>query len=461
MDDDRVAIFLPKQFEWVIALFATSLAGGVVVPINHVLKTRQVIHILRNSGARYIVTTKSRFAGLIREMNVDGDVRPILCDSDKKNESFASLQQTTAKPLPDRLETDLAAIFYTSGSTGLPKGVVLSHRNLVAGAQSVSSYLEHDSSDRILALLPLSFDAGFSQITTGFFSGASVTLLDFLLPNDVIALCREREITAITGVPALWAQLAAKDWPESASASIRYFANTGGKMPGTLLKRLQEIFPHAKPFLMYGLTEAFRSTFLPPDEIVRRPDSIGKAIPNARILVVRADGTECDVDEPGELVHVGPLVSLGYWNDEERTRQRFRPAPSGLTKFDHRRAVYSGDIVRKDADGFLYFIGRNDDMLKTSGYRISPTEIEEVAYDSGLVREAAAIGTPDETLGHRIILLVVPVSKRDTEALIAHYREQVAGYMVPREIRWLNKLPRTPNGKLDRAKMSADLVEEN
>jgi acyl-CoA synthetase (AMP-forming)/AMP-acid ligase II len=288
----------------------------------------------------------------------------------------------------------MAAILYTSGSTGKPKGVVLSHRNLIVGAESVSQYLQNSAQDVILAVLPLSFDAGLSQLTTAFNVGAHVVLMNYLLPNDVVRLCAKHRVNGLTCVPPLWNQLADQKWPDEVRSALRYFANTGGRMPKLTLKKLRNCFPTARPYLMYGLTEAFRSTYLDPAEIDKRPDSIGKAIPNAEILVVRPDGSRCVPGEEGELVHRGGLVALGYWKDPARTAERFRPVPeqTGNAWRTKETAVFSGDTVVSDAEGFLYFIGRKDEMIKTSGYRVSPTEIEEVAYDSGLVGDAVAMG---------------------------------------------------------------------
>ena len=235
------------------------------------------------------------------------------------------------------IDLDIAAILYTSGSTGRPKGVVLSHRNLIAGAESVASYLGNTADDVLLAALPLSFDAGFSQLTTAFAVGAHVILMNYLLPGDVPRLCARHGVTGLTCVPPLWIQIAEQKWPEEARASLRYFANTGGRMPKPTLDKLREVFPSAKPFLMYGLTEAFRSTYLDPAEVDRRPDSIGKAIPDAEILVVRPDGSPCDPGEEGELVHRGPHVALGYWNDPARTAERFRPVPGRERALAHTR----------------------------------------------------------------------------------------------------------------------------
>ena len=304
----------------------------------------------------------------------------------------------------------MAAILYTSGSTGLPKGVVLTHRNLIVGAESVSHYIGNTADDVILSVLPLSFDAGFSQLTTAFNVGAHVVLMNYLMAGDVVRLCERHGVTGLTCVPPLWIQIAQQTWPEEVGGRLRYFANTGGRMPKTTLDKLRALFPKARPYLMYGLTEAFRSTYLDPSEVDRRPDSIGKAIPNAEILVVRPDGTLCDPGEEGELVHRGPLVALGYWDDPERTAERFRPAPGHDAPWRApEMAVWSGDTVVRDEEGFLYFVGRADEMIKTSGYRVSPTEVEEAAYATGLVRDAVALGIDDPALGQKVALVVTGV----------------------------------------------------
>ncbi len=260
--------------------------------------------------------------------------------------------------------------------------------------------------------------------------GAHVVLANYLVARDLVSLCARHQVTGLTCVPPLWIQLMDQEWPVEATRSLRYFANTGGKMPATTLKRLRDTFPGADPYLMYGLTEAFRSTYLDPAEVDRRGDSIGKAIPNAEILVLRPDGTPCAAGEEGELVHRGPLVALGYWDDPERTAQRFRPLPATASWQAPELAVWSGDTVVADEEGFLYFVGRTDEMIKTSGYRVSPTEIEEAAYRTGLVRDAVALGIPEEGLGHRVVL-VASGEVLDPAELLRTLRRDLPLFMVP------------------------------
>ena len=462
---DRVGIYLEKRIETVVASFGAPAAGGVFVPMNPLLKPEQVAFIAQDCDVRVLVTSSQRLQQLLPVLphcpqlrhvvlTEPGPAAPALPPGVAVH-SWAELLGAAPADAHRIIDTDMAAILYTSGSTGRPKGVVLSHRNMVAGAKSVASYLDNGPGDTLLAALPLSFDAGFSQLTTAFHSGARVVLLNYLLPRDVLnALARER-VTGLTAVPPLYIQLTPLDWPAEIGEHLRYFANTGGRMPRETLTALRERVPKAKPFLMYGLTEAFRSTYLPPEQVDRRPDSIGKAIPNAEILVLREDGSECAADEPGELVHRGALVGQGYWNDAEKTAERYKllpGRPGGLMLPEY--AVFSGDTVRRDTEGFLYFIGRRDEMIKSSGYRISPTEVEELVYSTQLVGECVAFGVEHATLGQAIQVIATPppgAATLDVAALQAACRQCMPAYMVPAGIEPVaGPLPRSPNGKIDR-----------
>jgi len=469
---ERVAVYLEKTLENVIAMFGASAAGGTFVPVNPLLKPEQVAYILADCRVGVLVTSADRLALLLdvlprceglRMVVVTGpqaaSATPVTLppmppgvDIVRWDELMA--QALVSAPAPHRcIDTDMAAILYTSGSTGKPKGVVLSHRNMLAGAHSVVSYLGNMPADRILAVLPLSFDYGLSQLTTAFHAGATAVLINHLLPRDILKAVQAEAITGLAAVPPLWLQLMQLPWP--ADCTLRYLTNSGGAMPRSTLDVLRRVLPRAQPFLMYGLTEAFRSTYLPPEELDRRPDSMGKAIPNAEILVLRPDGSECGPGESGELVHRGPLVSLGYWNDADRTAQRFRPLAraggGGLPLAEI--AVWSGDTVRRDDEGFLYFMGRTDEMIKTSGYRVSPAEVEEVVYAHAQVAEAAAVGVPHPALGQAIVLAVCARAGETLAAadVLARCKPHLPAYMMPaRVVIWPASLPRNPNGKIDR-----------
>jgi acyl-CoA ligase (AMP-forming) (exosortase A-associated) len=467
---ERVGIYLPKQPENVVAMFGAPRAGTVFVPVNPLLKPPQVAHILRDCNVRVLVTSPERAAAIASEVAECPDLRHLVIVGSGEVSApspalavhrWDELLGSEATPRFHRvIDADVVSIFYTSGSTGRPKGVVLSHKNMVTGAHSVAQYLRNVPEDRLLAVLPLSFDYGFSQLSTAFHAGASVTLMDYLFPRDVIALAARERVTGLAGVPPLWMQLADLEWPAEVRDSLRYITNSGGAMPTATLRKLRAALPRTEPFLMYGLTEAFRSTYLPPSEIDRRPESIGKAIPNAEVLVVRPDGTPCGPDEPGELVHRGALVALGYWNDPAKTAERYKPVPNqdkGLVLTE--MAVWSGDSVRMDAEGYFYFIGRRDEMIKTSGYRVSPTEVEEVVFSTGLVADAVAVGVPHPSLGQAIVVVAAaaPGKTADTTALLDACRRELPLFMLPQRIEWRDSLPRNPNGKYDRPTLAAEL----
>ena len=442
VEGDRVASWLPKTVEACLLPLATARAGLIHVPINPGLRRAQVDHILADSGSRLLITGKARVEAAALGC-------PIWLDDDAR----AAWQQGEALPPSSHDPDMLCAILYTSGSTGRPKGVMLSHANLWLGAVSVAHYLELTPDDRVLGVLPLSFDYGQNQLLSTWAAGACAIPLDYLTARDVIKAVERHAITTLAGVPPLWVQLTEANWPAETAAKPKRLTNSGGALTGPLVAALQRSFPEAAIVPMYGLTEAFRSTWLPPALVATHPTSMGQAIPFAEILVVKPGGGIAGDDEPGELVHAGPMVAKGYWQDAERTAQRFKPAPpeslyGGL-------AVWSGDTVRRDANGLHYFVGRDDEMIKSSGNRISPTEIEEAAVASGAAAEAVAFGVADERLGQAIVLVARPVCDDADDRLTRWFRAEQPGFMMPKQVIWRDAMPRNANGKLDRTSIKA------
>jgi len=431
---DRVATWLPKSAIACLMPLAAPRIGAVHVPINPVLKRGQVAHILADSGARLLVLNAGRADAL-----QPGDL-PAGCTA--VGAEGVPLDGAPVPPSAADPES-LAAILYTSGSTGRPKGVMLSHANLWLGAASVAAYLELGADDRTLAVLPLAFDYGQNQLFSTWHAGGCVLPLDHLTARDIVRAVERERITTLAGVPPLWIQLAEAQWGDV--SSLKRLTNSGGALTEPLVRRLRGLFPAARLYAMYGLTEAFRSTYLDPALIDAHPTAIGGPVPFARLFVVRPDGTPAAAGEPGELVHAGPLVARGYWRDPERTAARFRPAPDGAGM-----AVWSGDTVVAGSDGLLRFVGRADEMIKSAGNRISPTEIEEAAVASGATDEAMALGLPDPRLGETVLLIARGDGTGD-DRLRAHLRRELPGYMQPARIDWREELPRSPNGKLDRA----------
>jgi acyl-CoA ligase (AMP-forming) (exosortase A-associated) len=455
---DRVASWANKTTLSCLMPLAAARARLIHVPINPALKRAQVAHILGDSGARLLLTNAAR-AGTLSGADLPTQCT-VIDDGEFMERAAGPGDQTPPSAAqPD----DLAAILYTSGSTGRPKGVMLSHANLWLGADAVAKYTRLKPDDRVLAVLPLSFDYGQNQLLSAWKAGACVYPLDYLLAGEVIKAIGRHAITTLAGVPPLWVQLIDAHWPDDARMALRRITNSGGALTRRLVERLRALLPETEIYAMYGLTEAFRSTFLDPSLIDRRPDSIGSAIPYAEVLVLRPDGSVTADGEPGELVHAGPLVAQGYWHDPERTAQRFRPAPAA-SRYGG-MAVWSGDTVVRDADGLLSFVGRDDAMIKSAGNRISPTEIEEAAEATGLVAEAVAFGIKDALLGQVVVMVARPSAQAlasgasVADALTKALKAELPGFMQPRHIVIREELPRNPNGKLDRVAIVAAAEE--
>ncbi|CAN5298829.1 acyl-CoA ligase (AMP-forming), exosortase A system-associated [soil metagenome] len=442
----RVATWLPKTRLACVMPLGVARAGLVHVPVNPLLKRAQVAHILADSGALLLVTQAGR-AGTLLPGDVPEGCRIVA-------EELVSMAGDVMPPSGASPE-DLAAILYTSGSTGHPKGVMLSHANLWLGAISVAHYLKLESTDRVLGVLPLSFDYGQSQLLSTWAAGASVAPLDYLTPRDVIKGVERFAATTLAGVPPLWIQLLEAEWPAATAARLRRLTNSGGALTPAMVRGLRALFPNADLYAMYGITEAFRSTYLDPALIDSHPEAIGHAIPFAEVMIVRPDGTRAGTQEPGELVHAGPLVSQGYWRDPGRMAERFRPAPAHSALGG--MAVYSGDVAVEGADGLLRFVARADEMIKSAGNRISPTEVEEAVLAGGEASEAVALGVPDARLGQSIVV-VVAGDPANEPALRDRLRRELPGFMQPLRYEWRASLPRNANGKFDRAGLREELT---
>ncbi|MEM6907706.1 MAG: acyl-CoA ligase (AMP-forming), exosortase A system-associated [Pseudomonadota bacterium] len=449
----RIASWAAKGELTCLLPLACARAGLIHVPINPLLKRAQVAHILADSGAALLVGTPTRLKSLGQN-----DV-PAACET--VSEAIALDGASTIATGLDARDADpdeLAAILYTSGSTGRPKGVMLSHANLWLGAVSVADYLKLTKQDVTLAVLPLAFDYGQNQLLSTWYSGGSVVPLDFLFPRDVAKACKQYKVTTLAAVPPLWVQLTEIDWPTEAISTLRRLTNSGGALTRELVVDLQSLFPSADLYPMYGLTEAFRSTYLSPELVKKYPTSIGKAIPFAEILVMKTAELAAQPGEEGELVHCGPLVAQGYWRDPERTGARFRPAPS-ISEYGG-TAVWSGDQVKRDDAGLLYFVGRKDAMIKSAGNRISPQEIEEAALATDLIAEAVALGVPHERLGQAVHLVVRAVDQDEKrDQFVRLLTRELPNFMHPEMIHWRSTMPLNPNGKIDRSALLRELTE--
>ncbi len=448
---DRVAIFLERGTDSAAAFFGAAACGAVAINVNETLRPRQVEHILSHSGTVALISSAELLARQPRQISTTA-----------RQYDVASLSSDAEFSPVHRVGCDFAQIIYTSGSTGLPKGVTLTHSNLWSGVRSVSSYVRIDADDRIASLLPFSFDYGFNQLLCAVGAGACLVVERSPLPQQIAATLREEAVTVLPCVPPLWLQLlGTSTFRNTPISSIRAMTNTGGRIPIDGVRQLRAAQPQAELFLMYGLTEAFRATYLPPELVDAHPDSIGRAIPGTEILVVREDLTPCAPGEVGELVQRGSTVAAGYWNDPETTARIFRPhplLPDGAPNSE--RVVFSGDLVRRDADGLLYYVGRRDRLIKSLGFRVSPDEIADVIYASGQVVEAMVGTEPDEKRGELIVAYVVLAPDGTVDSVRRFCRAELPPYLHPGRIEARSELPRTPSGKFDlRAAQAASSPE--
>ena len=442
MPDEPVAILLERGADAAAAFFGVLATGAVAVVVHEALRPRQIEYVLDHSGARTLITN----ADLLGRLS-----RPLACRDPVRVFDIGTLEPPIACPAPvPRRPDDPAQIVYTSGSTGQPKGVALSHRNLLAALTTVSCYLGLEPSDRIASLLPFGFVYGMSQLLCAVHVGATLVIERAPLPQDVARALRAERVTVLAAVPPQWLGLLGAAAFQEVLPALRIMTNAGGPLPVTAVRQLRRAQPQARLFLMYGLTEALRTTYLVPEEVDRHPDSIGRPIPGATVFVLREDGTPALVDEVGELVQCGPTVALGYWRDPDLTAQVFRPNLLGDPDDPaSERVVYTGDLVRRDAAGLLYFVGRRDRIIKTLGYRVGPDEICGVLHASGQVADVAVVGMPDAQWGQRIVAYVVLAPGGTLARLQAFAQTELPRYMQPAHIAVLDALPRLPSGKHD------------
>lgn len=454
---DRVVIQIRKSAREVAAMIGAAQVGAVVVNVNTAWTAEQLLYVAQDSGAKALIVEAAMAPRIAPHLS--GDV--VLLASGGGGgflPRWDDLPLNSTAPVVARIDTDLAAIIYTSGSTGKPKGVMLTHRNILSGARSVARYLGLSGDDRLLGILPYSFDYGFNQLTTMMLLGGSVVHQPLAMPTEILRAIRAHDVTGVAAVPPLWIQLvrlleaAPQHFP-----SLRFITNSGGKIPRTILEKMPDRLPGVRIVLMYGLTEAFRSTYLPPERFGSKMGSIGQAIPGSQVYVVKAGVGLAGPGEQGELVHRGPLVSMGYWNRPDATADKIRPCPELAHLIGEEPVVYSGDIVRLDEDGDIWFVGRNDALIKTSGFRISPDDVEELVHRSGMATDVVAFGVEDDLLGQAVHVAATLLPGGTRDALMAHCRSVMPGYMVPRTIHiWPDAMPRTASGKLARPQIIRD-----
>ncbi len=453
---DRVVIFLPNSVEAAVSIFAVLKAGAVFVVINATTKPQKLAYILNNSRATALITWDRR-ADVAAQMKAQVPSLKFAVLTGKKageraalREDFLAFDEIQAHypaTRPPRLciDQDLACLIYTSGSTGEPKGVMSAHSNVVAAASSIIQYLQNVPEDIIINVLPLSFDYGLYQLLMAFkFGGTLVLERSFAYPAQILRRMEEERVTGFPGVPTIFAILLQMDLSPYDLSSLRYMTNTAAALPPSHIQQLREKFPWVTLYSMYGLTECKRVSYLPPEELDRRPASVGIPIPNSEVWIVDEEGNRLGPRQIGELVVRGAHVMRGYWEAPEATAERYRPGP-----LPGERVLYTGDLFWMDEDGFLYFVGRKDDIIKSRGEKVAPKEIENVLYEIPGVVEAAVIGVPDPILGEAIKAFVVldgvTLTERD---ILRHCRARLEDFMVPQYVEIRDSLPKTASGKI-------------
>lgn len=463
---DRVAVYLNNSVEAVISIFAILKAGGVFLTVNPTTKADKLSYILSNSRAKGIVMPGNKFHGLrstLAEVPLlrtawlvrgagDEELSP-----GKRVVSMHSVLQDmdTSSELPVQkcIDIDLAALIYTSGSTGRPKGVMLTHLNIVSAATSITTYLENNSDDVILNVLPLSFDYGLYQVLMAFKIGGTIVLeQSFTYPYAIIETLIREKITGLPIVPTISAVLLQLDLSAVQFPHLRYMTNTAAALPTEHIRRIRDLFPTVKLFSMYGLTECKRVSYLPPDQIDIRPTSVGRGMPNEEVYIVDDGGRKVPPGVIGELVVRGSNVMKGYWELPEETDRMLKPGP-----LPGEKVLYTGDLFRMDEEGYLYFFGRRDDIIKTRGEKVSPKEVEDVLYAMPGIAEAAVIGLPDPVLGQaiRAVVTLREGAELTEQDVMRHCAERLESFMVPQSVVFQASLPKTASGKISKREITA------
>jgi amino acid adenylation domain-containing protein len=467
---DRVAIQVENSVEAVVSIFAILKAGAVFLVVNPTTKADKLCYILNNCRAKGLLTDGRRFAGGREALADAGCLSTIwLAGGIGKDDAVAgkrlvdldAVLRDNGLPVeapPKRcIDIDLAALIYTSGSTGRPKGVMLTHLNIVSAATSIITYLENRTEDIILSVLPLSFDYGLYQVLMAFKFGGTVVLeRSFTYPYKVLDLMRREKVTGFPIVPTMAAVLLQMDFSAFPSPALRYLTNTAAALPTGHIRRLRDLFGSAKLYSMYGLTECKRVSYLPPEQLDIRPTSIGRGMPNEEVYIVDDEGARVPPQVVGELVVRGANVMKGYWELPEETDKMLKPGP-----LPGEKVLYTGDLFRSDEDGYLYFVGRKDDIIKTRGEKVSPREVEDVLHTLPEVAEAAVIGVPDAVLGQaiRAVLSLREGARLAENDVLSYCATRLEDFMVPKSVVFVGSLPKTGSGKVSKREIAANVGE--
>jgi long-chain acyl-CoA synthetase len=457
---DRVAIVLPNGADAAIAIYGVLRAGGAFLPLNPSIKADKLAYVLADSGAETVICAHDASGPAVEAAETTPCVRRVIGSGGRVGDlpSLGELAAGPATPPPAALTVDLAAVIYTSGSTGRPKGVTLTHANMAFACGSIVEYLGLRADDRLLCVLPLSFDYGLYQLLMSVRVGAALVIEPgFAFAGRVVELLERERITVLPGVPTLFQVLTSlRGLAERPLPDLRLLTNTGAALSATVIAGIRRTFPNGTLFSMYGLTECKRVSYLPPDQLDIRPTSVGVPIPGTEAWIVDEHGAEVAPGEVGELVVRGGHVMQGYWGDPDATSARLRPG-----RWPWERVLATGDLFRRDAEGYLYFVGRLDDIIKSRGEKVAPREVEEVLASAPGVGDVAVIGVADRLLGQAVHAHVAPQEgeELDPGALRRHCAERLEEYMVPQRVVVHDALPKSPNGKIDKRAL-ADLAGE-